>query len=97
LPFAIEMRAFWLIGRVRGLGFAQVLVHEAYDSRSLANGGCDALDRALAHVPGREDAGHARLERQGISVLVPACAWLLEDISTRHEIALSVTLDLGGT
>jgi hypothetical protein len=47
-----------------------MFVHETDDRRSFANGRGDAFDRPLSHVAGSEDAGHARLERQGIRVMM---------------------------
>src|SRR5207302_583942 len=78
------------------LVLAQVLMHEADNSRPFAHGRGDALDRALASVARCEHARHAGLEWQGITVMVPSRARLLEDVSTRYEIALRVPGDLVG-
>ena len=40
-----------------------MLVHESHDQRALADGGRAALDGSGAHVAGRVNAGHARLEQ----------------------------------
>lgn len=45
--------------------FVQDAMHEGHGDRSLANGGCDALDVAAADVADREDTWKARLQQIG--------------------------------
>ena len=61
-----------------GLVRSQMLVHQAHDGRAVAHGGGDTLDRVLAHVAGREDARHARLERQRLAVVLPGHGGVIE-------------------
>src|SRR4051812_47640686 len=64
---------------------ADALVHHADRDRSLADGGGHALDRAAAHVPGREDAGEAGLEHERSLLVIRAGAGTGEDIAARVE------------
>src|SRR5215469_132865 len=47
---------------------AEVLADEADGDRALADGGSYPLDRAAAHITGREHAGHAGVQQVGIAV-----------------------------
>ena len=47
-------------------------MHQTDRDRTFADGGGDAAHGVVAHVAGREDAGHAGLQRQRIALLLPA-------------------------
>ena len=73
----------------RGL---EVLADEGHRHSALADGRADAFGRAGAHVPGREDAGHARLEPGGGTVERPVRRFRVH-VCSGHDEALGIALN----
>src|SRR5215216_7118842 len=72
----------------------QVLVDELNDDCALADGRGAALDRAVTHVPGDEDAWHARLQKERVPIWPPALGTLplLNQVRSREDKATFVAL-----
>src|SRR5437763_15190480 len=73
----------------------EVFVHHADGGGPFADGGCHTLARSMARVAGREHAGHAGLEQEGIAVRRPRLRPLRvdEQIAPGQDEPLRVTLD----
>src|SRR5689334_12750379 len=70
-------------------------VDEVDRHAALADGGGDPLHRVEPHVPGREDARHAGLQRERGSVLGPGRpAWALQKLGPGHHEAVVVAQDV---
>src|SRR3954453_5740241 len=72
----------------------QVLMNKLYRHRAFAHGGGHALDGAVAHVAGHEDAGDAAFEPVGGALEAPAGRVLavLDQIGTGQDEAALVAL-----
>src|SRR5450432_3769949 len=75
---------------------ATFVLHERDRGTALADARGDALDAAMAHVAGREDAGHARLQQVGVAVERPRRGCEIRDIAPSAHEAASVADDLLG-
>jgi hypothetical protein len=76
----------------------QVLVDRLDRDSARPNRGGDPLDRPVPDVAGREDAGHARLQRQGNASQVPPSAWqpVAREVPAGNDVSLLIALDLLG-
>src|SRR6478735_7000372 len=72
---------------------AQELVDERYGHAALTHGGCDALDRAVAHVATGEDARDAGLEQ--VRVAADGGTGLDRHVWSGLHVAMAVEHDLG--
>ena len=75
--------------------FSQILVNELDGNRAFADRRRDPLDRAMAHIPGDEDARHAGFEQEGHPVELPAFRRLAvaDQIVAGEDEAVLVALD----
>ena len=71
------------------LVLVEELVHLLYGHRTLADGRCHALDRAVSHVAGEEDPRRARLERHRFALQLPpgAATPVGQDVGSGEEEA----------
>ena len=74
----------------------QMLVDEGDRDAAFAHTGRDALDAAVAHIAGREDSGHARLQQVRVALERPRLRHQVDDVAARADESALVADDLLG-
>lgn len=68
----------------------EVVADKSDRGRSLSDGCGDAFARAIAHITRGEDAGHARLEEQGLALEWPTPLGTPQEIRPREKESVVV-------